>query len=180
MWAVGDQAEADASKRHPGHKVYPYLLRGKTIDGRKSGSQRTCMGLFPSSGCFLGFAHSSLFGAGEAVLGRRVLSTSGDLPGAIKHPGLLHLHVHLMEMSPHPEPALVTGDFSLGEPSEVWKYLNAAGELEGYICRFEVKPDGSPDKEFRLYRYGCLTDGTGRRRLGWHWRLWCKWRGRIS
>jgi tetratricopeptide (TPR) repeat protein len=33
-----------------------------------------------------------------------------DLPGAMSHPGLLHLHVHLMEMSPHPEAALVTGD----------------------------------------------------------------------
>ena len=33
-----------------------------------------------------------------------------DLPGAMNHPGLLHLHVHLMEMSPHPEVALVTAD----------------------------------------------------------------------
>jgi tetratricopeptide (TPR) repeat protein len=33
-----------------------------------------------------------------------------DLPGAMNHPGLLHLHVHLMEMSSHPEAALVTGD----------------------------------------------------------------------
>ncbi len=33
-----------------------------------------------------------------------------DLPGAMNHPGLLHLHVHLMEMSPNPEAALVTGD----------------------------------------------------------------------
>jgi tetratricopeptide (TPR) repeat protein len=33
-----------------------------------------------------------------------------DQPAAMNHPGLLHLHVHLMEMSPHPEAALVTGD----------------------------------------------------------------------
>jgi tetratricopeptide (TPR) repeat protein len=33
-----------------------------------------------------------------------------DLPGAINHPGLLHLHIHLMEMSPHPESALRTCD----------------------------------------------------------------------
>ena len=33
-----------------------------------------------------------------------------DLPGAMDHPGLLHLHVHLMEMSPNPEAALATGD----------------------------------------------------------------------
>ncbi len=31
-------------------------------------------------------------------------------PTAWKHPGLLHLHVHLMEMSPYPERALRTGD----------------------------------------------------------------------
>lgn len=30
--------------------------------------------------------------------------------GAWDHPGLLHLHVHLMEMSPHPEAALRSGD----------------------------------------------------------------------
>jgi tetratricopeptide (TPR) repeat protein len=33
-----------------------------------------------------------------------------NLLGAMSHPGLLHLHVHLMEMSPEPEVALVTGD----------------------------------------------------------------------
>ena len=32
------------------------------------------------------------------------------LPGAMEHPGLLHLYVHLMEMSPHPEKALKAAD----------------------------------------------------------------------
>jgi tetratricopeptide (TPR) repeat protein len=42
---------------------------------------------------------------------REVLESAfRDLPGAMDHPGLLHSHVHLMEMSPHPELALVTGD----------------------------------------------------------------------
>jgi tetratricopeptide (TPR) repeat protein len=42
---------------------------------------------------------------------RDVLETAfRDLPRAMSHPGLLHLHVHLMEMSPHPEVALITGD----------------------------------------------------------------------
>ncbi|WP_278921727.1 tetratricopeptide repeat protein [Pseudophaeobacter profundi] len=31
-------------------------------------------------------------------------------PGAMQHPGLLHLYVHLMEMSPTPEKALKAGD----------------------------------------------------------------------
>ncbi|MFO7854547.1 MAG: hypothetical protein R6V44_04900 [Paracoccaceae bacterium] len=33
-----------------------------------------------------------------------------SLPGAMRHPGILHLYVHLMEMSPHPEKALKAGD----------------------------------------------------------------------
>jgi tetratricopeptide (TPR) repeat protein len=36
--------------------------------------------------------------------------TMDTLPGAMAHPGLLHLYVHLMEMSPTPEKALRAGD----------------------------------------------------------------------
>ena len=49
-------------------------------------------------------------GAGTLEAREVLESAFRDLPGAIDHPGLLHLHVHLMEMSPHPEAALVTGD----------------------------------------------------------------------
>ena len=49
-------------------------------------------------------------GAGTSEA-REVLETAfRAIPGAMDHPGLLHLHVHLMEMSPHPEAALITGD----------------------------------------------------------------------
>ncbi len=42
---------------------------------------------------------------------REVLETAfAKVPGAMDHPGLLHLHVHLMEMSPTPEAALLSGD----------------------------------------------------------------------
>ncbi|MEO1491608.1 MAG: tetratricopeptide repeat protein [Pseudomonadota bacterium] len=42
---------------------------------------------------------------------RAVLEEAFDsLPGAWDHPGLLHLYVHLMEMSPFPEKALRQGD----------------------------------------------------------------------
>ena len=41
----------------------------------------------------------------------RVIETSlRDLPGAWGHAGLLHMHVHVMEMSPFPERALKSGD----------------------------------------------------------------------
>ena len=49
-------------------------------------------------------------GAGTLEAREVLESAFRDLPGATSHPGLLHLHVHLMEMSPHPETALVTGD----------------------------------------------------------------------
>jgi tetratricopeptide (TPR) repeat protein len=49
-------------------------------------------------------------GAGT-IEAREVLESAfRDLHGALDHPGLLHLYVHLMEMSPHPEAALITGD----------------------------------------------------------------------
>ena len=44
---------------------------------------------------------------GEA---QAVLEKAMALPGAMGHPGVLHLYVHLMEMSPFPEKALKAGD----------------------------------------------------------------------
>jgi tetratricopeptide (TPR) repeat protein len=49
-------------------------------------------------------------GAGTLEAREVLESAFRDLPGAMDHPGLLHLHVHLMEMSSHPEAALATGD----------------------------------------------------------------------
>ena len=49
-------------------------------------------------------------GAGTLEAREVLESAFRDLPGAMDHPGLLHLHVHLMEMSPQPEAALATGD----------------------------------------------------------------------
>jgi tetratricopeptide (TPR) repeat protein len=37
-----------------------------------------------------------------------------DHRGANRHPGLLHMYIHLMEMSPHPERALKAGDTLVG------------------------------------------------------------------
>jgi tetratricopeptide (TPR) repeat protein len=39
-----------------------------------------------------------------------VLEAAFDCDGAWSHPGLLHMYIHLMEMSPHPELALRHGD----------------------------------------------------------------------
>ncbi|TID20668.1 TPR domain protein [Venturia nashicola] len=41
---------------------------------------------------------------------RTILENSFQRPGALQHPGLLHLYIHLMEMSPTPEAALPIAD----------------------------------------------------------------------
>ena len=44
-----------------------------------------------------------------------VLETAlADIPGAWSHPGILHMHIHVMEMSPYPERALKTADALYG------------------------------------------------------------------
>jgi tetratricopeptide (TPR) repeat protein len=49
-------------------------------------------------------------GAGTAEAREILESAFRVFPAAMDHPGLLHLYVHLMEMSPHPEVALMVGD----------------------------------------------------------------------
>lgn len=41
---------------------------------------------------------------------RQVLETAMARPGGMSHPGLLHLHIHLVEMSAHPEDGLPAAD----------------------------------------------------------------------
>ena len=49
-------------------------------------------------------------GAGT-IEAQKVLERFVDTPEGRTHPGILHLYVHLMEMSPTPEKALTAGDF---------------------------------------------------------------------
>ena len=49
-------------------------------------------------------------GAGTTEAVAMLESAFRDLPAAWNHPGLLHLYVHLMEMSPFPQRALRAGD----------------------------------------------------------------------
>lgn len=48
--------------------------------------------------------------AGTAEVRALLEQAMRDLPGAMTHPGILHLYVHLMEMSPFPEKALKAAD----------------------------------------------------------------------
>jgi tetratricopeptide (TPR) repeat protein len=46
----------------------------------------------------------------DTLEAREILERALARPGGWDHPGLLHMYVHLMEMSPHPECALRQGD----------------------------------------------------------------------
>jgi tetratricopeptide (TPR) repeat protein len=45
---------------------------------------------------------------------KEVLETALSSNGGTSHPGVLHMYIHLMEMSPHPESALAVGDLLRG------------------------------------------------------------------
>ena len=64
------------------------------------------------------------------------------LDGAWAHPGLLHMYIHLMEMSPHPERALRHGDWLSNLVHDAGHLLHMAthidvlcGEYENVVSR---------------------------------------------
>ncbi len=96
-----NDAFADAMRR--AHRAHPDDLDLR-CHLRRSDPQ-------PHALAHVGSAHRRARPGAGTLEARDVLESAfRDLPGAMSHPGLLHLHVHLMEMSPHPEAALVTGD----------------------------------------------------------------------
>ncbi len=53
-----------------------------------------------------------------------------SLPGAWTHPGLLHMYIHLMEMSPHPERALRHGDALNGLVPDAGHLVHMASHID--------------------------------------------------
>lgn len=52
------------------------------------------------------------------------------IPGAWDHPGLLHMYIHLMEMSPHPERALPHGDRLTGLVPDAGHLVHMATHID--------------------------------------------------
>jgi putative DNA primase/helicase len=71
---------------------------------------------------------------------------------------------------PPPEEAS-TAELMHGGPGQftvAFRFENAAGELEGYVRRFDFTgEDGKPDKVFLPLRYGHWKNGVGWHRKGW-------------
>ena len=91
-----------------------------------------------------------------------------DLPGAWDHPGLLHMYIHLMEMSPHPEKALRQGDRlanglvpDSGHLPHMATHIDVlCGEYENVVARNhraivadrKFLADKGPDNFYTVYR----------------------------
>ncbi len=99
---------------------------------------------------------------------KEVLETAfAKLPGAWEHPGLLHMYIHLMEMSPHPELALRHGDRLVGLVPDAGHLIHMAthidvlcGDYQNVVSRNEraivadrkfVARDGA-DNFYSVYR----------------------------
>ena len=71
---------------------------------------------------------------------------------------------------------------TLGQPVAVWLYRDAAGQPEGYQCRFDLVDEasnpvidsktGKQKKEFRPFRHGTKTGKNGKPWVAFHWRGW--------
>lgn len=59
-----------------------------------------------------------------------VLETAFQRPAAWDHPGLLHMYIHLMEMSPHPEKALRHGDRLTGLVPDAGHLVHMATHID--------------------------------------------------
>jgi tetratricopeptide (TPR) repeat protein len=67
----------------------------------------------------------------STVEAREVLERALDTPEGQRHPGVLHMYIHLMEMSPHPEAALRAADWLRGVAPD-------AGHLEHMATHIDV------------------------------------------
>ncbi len=64
-------------------------------------------------------------------------SAFGTLDGAMRHPGLLHLYIHLMEMSPTPEKALRAGDALTGLVPDAGHLQHMASHVDVLCGHYE-------------------------------------------
>jgi tetratricopeptide (TPR) repeat protein len=68
---------------------------------------------------------------GSTLEAAQVLERALETPEGQRHPGVVHMYIHLMEMSPHPEKALKAGDWLRG-------LVPDAGHLEHMPTHIDV------------------------------------------
>jgi len=74
---------------------------------------------------------------------RRVLELALARPGGMRHPGLLHLYIHLMEMSPTPEAALEPANALRGLVPDAGHLLHMPTHIDVLLGDYERVIDGN-------------------------------------
>ena len=105
-----------------------------------------------------------------------VLEASFARPGAMQHPGLLHIYIHLMEMSPHPERALKAGDALRSLMPDAGHIHHMATHIDVLCGHYEtvVSSNGraiEADRKF-LEREGALNFYSLYRCHNYHFRIY--------
>lgn len=109
----------------------------------------------------------------EAV---EVLERAMEQPGAMQHPGILHLYIHVMEMSPYPERALKAGDALRGLAPDAGHLQHMPTHIDVLCGHYERVLSSNEaaiiaDRKF-LERYGPLNFYAVYRCHNYHFKIY--------
>ena len=101
-----------------------------------------------------------------------VLERHMALPGGMAHPGILHLYVHLMEMSPYPEKALKAGDILRTLVPDAGHLVHMASHIDVLCGNYENVVrwnEAAIEADLKYYEaHGAFNVYTGYRQHNYH------------
>lgn len=117
-------------------------------------------------------AHDTI-GLGAATHeAQTVLERHMALPGGMAHPGILHLYVHLMEMSPFPEKALKAGDILRTLVPDAGHLVHMPSHIDVLCGNYENVVrwnEAAIDADLKYYdAHGAFNVYTGYRQHNYH------------
>ncbi|HVX29672.1 MAG TPA: tetratricopeptide repeat protein [Nitrolancea sp.] len=107
---------------------------------------------------------------------RDVLECAFENPSSLRHPGVLHMYIHLMEMSPTPEAALRAGDCLCGLVPDGGHLEHMPTHIDVLCGHYQNVVDRNSraivaDRKF-LEREGGMNFYTGYRAHNYHFKLY--------
>ena len=105
-----------------------------------------------------------------------VLERAMALPGGMEHPGILHMYLHLMEMSPHPERALRAGEALRGLVPDAGHLVHMPTHIDVLCGQYKDVIEGNSkatiaDQKY-LAREGAINFYTLYRCYNYHFKVY--------